>query len=655
MTQLASGAIPANNDVGNDPSDHGLPVDEAELISSEEYGNVLKMAEKFDRVKSNLQVRIAHFQQLAASYKAERDQALKSADESGETCQLLRDEIESIRADCLPRIEEAVRTCEARHAHELKRYRTEIHEVKKELIWCEDELRKKTVECEELADKLVGEKKRLLAYNMDRFSGQDAMNPIVQNLLEQTDKEQEALKNRIQELNDTIGTLEAQNTTLEKKLQSERKRLSRYLDTINSVPALKRGLDEAERAAGKYRHDLKDAEGYIDILQHELRQERNRAFDFENREAEAKHVLAALRSELADQKEECEKTVTGMRKKLEIEIARHSAKAAESRKEYRELLEQYGKPTSEITEGTASAIVPTLLLKSALSQRASLLEQLRALREEYASLLSDKKHAVREAEESREELAEVKEVEKTIREEHATALIQLQNAQAKLDHAIAEVKGLKSEVGKQEERQTDPGKVWDDTPIGMSKEVLESRIEVLEENLAKALRTGGSSGTLTEHTDGPRIKNSRELFSAMRQTDGTWSSSDGPPKLTLTAADMANFWHQGSLLNKKLALLRAIRDGDLACGYEAMDGLDRFLRETDLGPASDEAWGSVQYLEAYFHLYTAGDVVAAQAAARRAVKHRPEGWSRQFYRDMGARLEADLDSERTASETSESE
>lgn len=658
LTQLASGPIPANKGSFTSPPDAASLRDEAELISNDEYGNVIKMEDKFNRVKCDLQGQVGHFQQLSAGYKAARDQAFKSVDESRDTCQLLQDEIESIKAECLPRVEKAVRNCEAQHARELEKCRAEMDGVKEELSTRSEELRERTAECEDLAEKVVDEKKRLLAYKMDRFPGEDAMNPVVSKILEQTGKEQRALEDRIAELNDTLAALEARNSALEDALRSEKERLSRYLDTINSVPALKRNLDGAKRAAEEHRHDLKAAKSLIDTLQHEIQRERNSAFDFESGESEARRLVAALRLELEDQREESEKRVAGIRKKLEIEVARQSAKAAESRKEYRELLERYEEPTGEITEGKAAAVVPTLLLKSALSQRASLLEQLRALREKYASMLSDNKSVVRDARESKDELAQMKDTETRLREEHATALIELQSAQAELDRASAEVRGLKARAEKQEERQRDPAKVWDDTPVGMSKGVLQSRIETLEENLAKALRVGGPSGILAddaEDHDGPRAKSARELFSAVRETNRAWSSSSGPPKFSLTAADMASFWHQGSLLNKKLALLRAIRDGDLARGYDAMDGLDRFLHETDLGPASDEAWGSVQYLQAYFHLYAAGDVAAAQAAARRAAEHRPERWSRRFYRDMGARLEADLQAERTGWEALEAE
>lgn len=650
---LLSGLVPASDELvnGSSPPKNAALTDEADLITSNEYGSVIKMTEKFSRMKSNLQEQIERLKDMAAKYRASRDEALKSADESRDICQRLRDEIESMKSESETKIKRAVRDHETYRANEFAACQTETNEIKEKLARREDELRKKTAESEGLKTKLISEKKRLLAYKMDRFEGEGEMNPVVKKLIERTDKEQAALKDRIEELSHILSKIKSRNTSLEEALQEEKERHERYLDLTNSVPAMKRRLDEARKAAEHHRCELEAAKACIDALNHELQAEKHAKFDIENGETEAKHLIATLSSELQDQKEEAEKRAADLRGRLEVEVARHKAKAAEFRREYSELLRRQEELANEVAAESPGEGKSAVLFNALLNQRASLLEELRALRDKHAATLSDSEYVKRQAKESSEELFRLQQTESRLRDEHAAALLELESVQWKLDRTSAELQDLKDRTRREEETRRDPDRVWEDTPVGMSKEFLESRIEMLQENLVKTLRAACPPGLTDDagYYDGPGIKDHSELIDTVKRICGSWSPSDGSLKSALTKADMVTFEHQRDLQNKKLILLRAIKDRDWARGYKAMEALDKFLQETDLGATTDEAWGSVQYLHAYFHLYVANDVVAAQAAARRAREHGPERWERKFYRDIGAKLEADLQN-RTAGE-----
>lgn len=645
LRQLLSGLVPACDEHIHQPAptnDNALN-DEADLITSDEYGNIIKMTEKFNRTRSQLQAQIKRLEHMAASYKSSRDEARESAGQSRDICQRLEDEIGSMRDEIQTKIQKAVRDRETWHVKELAECRVAADRLKEELARCKADLQKAASECENLRAEVNSEKKKFLAYGIDPSKGEDEMNPVVKDLLERTKMEQAALNHRIQELSHILSTIKTRNTSLEEALEEEKEKHERYLDLTNTVPAMRRRLDDAKKAAEQHHCDLEAARARIETLKHELQAEKHAKFDIENGEAEARSLVAVLRADLRDQKYDAEKRVASLEEKLDIEAERHRAKAAEYRRCYNEVLRKQEELARYMTAGGSEDESSTALLKSVLNQRASLLEELRALRAKHAAILSDNEYAVQQAQETREELARLQRTEARLRDEHATTLIHLESAQGELGRASAELQGLKDLMKKQEERRNDPGKFWEDTPVGMSKEFFESRIGALKENLIKALRTGGPTGLMdAEDYDSPGIRDHGELIDTVKKTCGSWSPSDGSLKSALTNADMTMFAHQRELQTKKLVLLRAIRDGDWTRGYRAMENLDKFLQETDFGGATDEAWGSVQYLHTYFHLYVAKDFGATQAAARRAREHNPEQWSRKFYREMGSRLEAQL-------------
>lgn len=645
LRQLLSGLVPACDEHINHPTlpKDTAPNDEEDLITSDEYGNIVKMADKFNGMRSDLQAQIKRLQRMAANYKASRDEARESAGESRDLCQRLQGEIESMRDEIQNKIQKAVRDRETWHANEFAECRVEADRLKEELIRHKDDLRKKSSECENLRAKVNTGQKKLLAYQVDPAEGEHEINPIVEELIARTYREQAALNHRIEELSRILSNIKTRNTSLEEALQEEKEMHERYRDLTNTVPAMRRSLDEAKKAAEQDHRDLEAARARIEILEHDLKTEKHARFDIENSEAEARGLVAALRSDLQDQKYEAEKRVASLQEKLDVEAERHKAKAVEYRRNYSDVLRKQEELASDAMAGSSGEGKPTALLKSVLNQRVSLLEELRRLRDKHTEVLSDNEYVVQHAKQTKENLTRLQQTETRLRDEHATALIELESVQGKFERASAELKGFKDLMKKQEEKRRDPDKVWKDTPIGMSKGFFESRIGALQENLVKALRAGGPPGLMDDGDyDGLGVKDHSELIEKVKKICGSWSPSDGSVKTALTETDMTIFERQRDLQKRKLALLRAIRDGDWARGYKAMEALDKFLQGTDLGATTNEAWGSVQYLHAYFHLYVSKDVLAAQAAARRARDHNPEQWTRKFYRDMGAKLEAEL-------------
>ena len=106
--------------------------DDPGLLLDDEYGSVLKMADKFERMKAGLRGQIKnlqHLSHLTDRYKASRDQALKSLKESRDTCQQLRDKIESMKAESRRDMEDAMPDLYAQHTKELNKYRKGIDQV----------------------------------------------------------------------------------------------------------------------------------------------------------------------------------------------------------------------------------------------------------------------------------------------------------------------------------------------------------------------------------------------------------------------------------------------------------------------------------------------------------------------------------------------
>ena len=607
--------------------------DSTVMLEDDEYGNVLKMEDKFNTMKAKLKGQMINLKHLNNSYKESRDLVLESLKKSQGTCQELREEIESIKA----KYQSIMEGMEG----DLNEYQTEVRQSNRLLGKRTEELQEKVAECEELKTEL----KRLLAHNGDQAPGCDEMNPFFKKLLHQTDKVREESSNEIDGLYHSIAQLEAKNANLELTLAFEKKQLAVHMNAASRIPTLRGELEAVRKVADGYQHDLEEAKSRAETLEYELLVEKSRGFNLEGDKPRLEREAAQFESELENRKEEVEKLLAD-RKELEIEIANLREEAANYRKAFVEL-SQHGKLVDQDEE--AATTNSNLFLRSALSQRISLLHQLRVMRAKYHDLLSKHNKVVAQNRESqqglfvgREELSVETETERRLRDDLATAYNENNDLQRELSRLKGEIRRLEAE--RKENDESDPSKIWDDPPVGIPNGFLKSRIEELEADLAKARDAGSASRGLKDDAENPdpaEIKNSEELFRTVQEIYGA-PSPPGPTELSLTRADMTNFWLHGTLLRKRLALLQAIRDGDKIRGNEVLIELDKFLLDTDLGPARDEAWGSVQYLRACFHLYATRDLTAAEEAIWRAGKHHPGRWSNRIYRDMGAKLKADL-------------
>lgn len=647
LTQLVSDDIFESNDgsterlsTSQDSRNMGIfrGEDYALVLEEDEYGNVIKMEEKFNKMKAELKSQTANLKHLNNSYKASRDRALKSLKETGETCQQLRDEIESTKAKYQGMMKDMER--------DLDDYQTEVRQSNKMLGERTEELQKKMAECEELKTKT----RRLLqvACIQDQASGDDETNPVFKKPLNQTDKGREEHKSKIDILSDTIVQLEAKNASLRIKLDFEKRQLAVHMNAANRVPMLRGELEVVRRIADDYHRDLEVAKSRVETLEHEVQVERNRGFNLEWDKPRLEREVAQLKSELEDWQEEAGKMLTD-KQELKVEIAN----LKEDIFEYRRALEavsQHGELAGQ--DGEAATMKASAFLRFALSQRISLLHQLRDQRARYHDLLlrhneivSRKMGSQHKLSRGKEELSLETETERRLRDDLATAYNENSDLQRELSRLEQETQTLKAERKEHDER--DPSKVWDETPAGMFDGFLKSRIKTLEKDLATAREAESVSIGLKDDAENPdpaEIKSSEELFRTVQEICDV-PSTLGPAELLLTRADMANFWLHGTLMRKRLALLQAVKDGDQSRGNEVLIELDRFLLDTDLGPARDEAWGSVQYLRACFHLYATRDLAAAEEAIWRAGKHHPRTWSNEAYRDMGAKLKADLKAE----------
>ncbi|SPN99532.1 uncharacterized protein DNG_02384 [Cephalotrichum gorgonifer] len=623
------------------------PSDGSDIVWNDEYGNVIRMAEKFRTMKSELEGQVTKLQELVDGFKASRDLALKSGEEYKNTCQQLREQIESMAAKSLREIESVVQDCELRHSKELEDHRADTAVIKEELERCKEQLLKRTAECEDLEGKVVAEKKRLMVYKTERFLQEGDLNPAVQELLKQTAKEKKALEDKVASLNDVLAALKAKNSALEQALASEKERLAAHLDHVNIVPELQKGLAKVKQAADEYHRHLKEARGEADVLKAKLQREEDRCLDFQYDELTTQGLLAKLRLELKDKAAEAERRDSEIRSKWEIEVCRLTADVTDSRNAFEELLKKYDELGENIIAGVSSARKPNKLLHTALTHNTSFLREIRELKNERVGMMSGHDYAVRQSKELQEDLARTRETELQLRDNLAAALIKTDSIQAKFEKVSVEMNVLKEELANKKQGfiQKDASRIWDDTRICVSNEVLETRIATLQGNLAKVLRLQGPSRGLaaeSEYHDVPRATDLNTLLDGVQQIYSTQYPSEARKECALTRADMANFWHHNTLLDKRLALLRAIKDGDQTGGRRLVDDLNHFLQETNLGPFSDEAWGSVQYLEGYFHTHITGDIAAAEAAIRRARVHNTDEWDNKFYRDLGAKLENDL-------------
>lgn len=642
LAQLVSDVIfDESNDGSTEPS-RSMNIcrrdDYTLVLEEDEYGNVLKMEEKFNKMKAKLKSQMANLKHLNNSYKTSRDQALKSLEETGETCQQLRDEIESTKANYQGMMKDMER--------DLDEYQTEVRQSNEVLRERTEVLQKKKTECEELKT----ETKRLLhvAYNKDQSLGDDETNLVFKKPLDQTDKGREEHKSKIDVLSDSIAQLKAENASLRIMLEFEKRQIAVHMNAANRVPILRGELEAVRSVAGEYHRDLEAAKSRAETLEYRLHVERNRGFNLEGDKPRLEREVAQLKSELEDRQEEAGKMLADKRE-LEVEIAN----LKEDISEYRRTLEAVSRHR-ELTgqEGETAAMKASTFLRFALGQRISLLHQLRDQRARYHDLLSchnemvaQKRVSQQKVSPGKEELSRETETERRLRDDLATAYNENSDLQRELSRLEHEIQRLKAERKEHDER--DPYKVWDDTPAGMYDGFLKSRIKTLEKDLATAREAGSISRGLKDDAENPdpaEIKSSEELFRTVREICGA-PSTLGPTELLLTRADMANFWLHGTLLRKRLALLQAIKDGDQSRGREVLIELDKFLLDTDLGSARDEAWGSVQYLRACFHLYATRDLAAAEEAIWRAGKHHPGTWSNEPYRDMGAKLKADLKAE----------
>lgn len=600
--------------------------DDPGLLLDDEYGSVLKMADKFERMKAGLRGQIKnlqHLSHLTDRYKASRDQALKSLKESRDTCQQLRDKIESMKAESRRDMEDAMPDLYAQHTKELNKYRKGIDQSTEILAKREGEPSEKTKECENLKRKIRDEKKKLLAYKMERFPRDDEMNPVVKRLLDQTSKEREELMEaKIEALRNSI-------TGIEKTVYFEEK-IAAHLNTVNPVPTLQGELDECRR-------ELEAARSRIETLEYEIQREKDRELDFER---EQDLLIAQLRSDLENQQEEADKMLAD-KKELEVEIANLRVEAARPRENPEDLFQQ---ERFRDQDGEAVETKPSPFLKSALNQRISLLSQLRELRLKNRSIMSGRDAFEKQAKQSKDELGLVKASRQRLEDQLAAVSFEKDNLQAELSDLDKETRKLRTRAERMGYDENDPSKIWDNTLVRISSGFLESRIKALEEDLAKARKVGGASRGLKDDAENPdpaEIKSSSELFDTVKEIYGAPSTA-GPTNFSLTRADMSNFWLHGALLHQRLALLRAIKDRDQKRGYEALVKLSNLLQETDLGPARDEAWGSVHYLHACFQLNVTRDLDAAEKAIQRAGEHHPERWTSSVYRVTGAKLKADL-------------
>ena len=166
------------------------------MLEDDEYGNVLKMEDKFNTMKAKLKGQMINLKHLNNSYKESRDLVLESLKKSQGTCQELREEIESIKA----KYQSIMEGMEG----DLNEYQTEVRQSNRLLGKRTEELQEKVAECEELKTEL----KRLLAHNGDQAPGCDEMNPFFKKLLHQTDKVREESSNEIDGLYHSIAQLE---------------------------------------------------------------------------------------------------------------------------------------------------------------------------------------------------------------------------------------------------------------------------------------------------------------------------------------------------------------------------------------------------------------------------------------------------------------